>query len=64
MNERETGRILEQVDHLTQAVEALTKEMREMREQHAYGSGVLAALLFIAGSLGAAVALVVKVIWK
>lgn len=64
MTERETGQIMAQVEALTNAVENLTKEMRSLRETHAYGKGVLAALLFVAGSLGAALALAVKVWWR
>lgn len=64
MTDRETGQILERVDHLTNAVEALTKEMAAMREAHAYGKGALAALLVVSGAVGAAVSLFLKMLWK
>lgn len=55
MDERETGRMLERVDQLTTAVEALTHEMKAMREAHAYGKGILAGLLLVAGAAGAGI---------
>ena len=64
MTDRETGQILERVDHLTHAVEALTTEMLKMRETQAYGKGVLAGLLFLAGVIGASVEPLVKVLWR
>lgn len=67
MDERETGQMIERVDQLTKAVEALTAEMKSMREAHAYGKGILAGLLLVAGTIGAGVAHVIewaKVLFK
>jgi hypothetical protein len=56
MSDIEAGRWIEKVEQLTLAVNDLTQEMKDLRQQAAYGKGVLFGMLSVAGAVGAAVA--------
>ncbi|OQW34878.1 MAG: hypothetical protein A4E20_01490 [Nitrospira sp. SG-bin2] len=59
MTPQQEGQLLERVERLTDAVNANTAKLQEIEQRLAYGKGFLAAMLLVAGSVGALVAALV-----
>lgn len=55
LNELELGKLIERVEHLTDAVERLSKKVEHLEDQISYGRGVAWGVFSLAGAIGAAI---------